>query len=85
MLATYLSRDPASKTAIQDAIQRIKDLSVVRTRGGVPIISNGVTPDEWPASDRQAVGYSTIFNTKRDCFLKYNEETGHFDCIWSTA
>ncbi|KAK6524073.1 hypothetical protein TWF694_005736 [Orbilia ellipsospora] len=82
MLANYLSRSLGSKTAIKDAISLLKKNSVIRSRGGVPIISSGVTPSQWPSEDRKAVGYSYLASkTSRQCYLRWSVADEAYDCF----
>ncbi|KAK6516266.1 hypothetical protein TWF506_006175 [Arthrobotrys conoides] len=50
MLAMYISRDIDSNTRTEDAVTKLKTLSWKRNPNGVPIIHNGITPDQWPAA-----------------------------------
>ncbi|KAF3916971.1 hypothetical protein AA313_de0207981 [Arthrobotrys entomopaga] len=80
MLATYLSRNLGSKSAIKDAVAQLKSLSVVRVEGGPPIITNGITPSQWPKEDQKAVGYSPSIAERVRCFLTWNKKQSRYDC-----
>ncbi|EPS38737.1 hypothetical protein H072_7535 [Dactylellina haptotyla CBS 200.50] len=57
MLAYYISQNLTSKTRMSDAIGRLDSLAFQRLPGGVPIIHNGITPDDWPEADQKLVGF----------------------------
>ncbi|KAK6538294.1 hypothetical protein TWF694_011173 [Orbilia ellipsospora] len=60
ILAGYISRNLKSKTVVNDTIKSIKRKSFKRNSDpiSVPIISNGITIDQWPKADQKAVGYN---------------------------
>ncbi|KAF3317517.1 hypothetical protein TWF173_011165 [Orbilia oligospora] len=55
MLAMYISRDLDSNTRLEDGITKLKTLSWKRNPEGVPIIHNGITPDQWPEEFRKII------------------------------
>ncbi|KAF3245593.1 hypothetical protein TWF217_010425 [Orbilia oligospora] len=55
MLAMYISLDLDSNTRLEDAITKLKTLSWKRNPEGVPIIHNGITPDQWPEKFRKII------------------------------
>ncbi|KAK6538293.1 hypothetical protein TWF694_011172 [Orbilia ellipsospora] len=74
LLAVFLSQNLNSKAPLDEqvssAVEKLKTISFPRKEGGVPIIHNGFTPDDWPKRDQKLVGYKSKKGKSRCILLR---------------